>query len=430
MKFFLFIILFLNFNLYSKEINLKGIKYYDSNTNDFSENSNIFISNDIIKNITKNRTDGISFYALPSFCDIGVTLGADSLGGANTSSGIFLALNSYLSHGFSHIYSINNPPYLSNLIGKKKIKYPHIKYSQKSIIYLTNEYPSLSEEIYITVKNEEQALQQIQEQIKINTPIIYLLNRYNEDINYYFDSDFFRKVNKINNKSVIFISSFGDKTGNLDSIRSGMRYIQHPLSSEISQTISNEVLEKINYIPELNVYRNLYIEKDKDEFIVENEYLANISKYYKKYYYPEVKEKINSNNYDIEKYSKIKKEYDSYLEFLKNNNFLINNLIISGGSGNMLSFPGISAIREFIILNNILENPYLLVKALTKNSCPLFADNYNGVIREGEKANLLLYKENPFKSERGLLNIERMYIDGELISKEEIKEKDSKKTKK
>ena len=430
MKLFLLIILFLNFNLYSKEINLKGIKYYDSNTNDFSENSNIFISNDIIKNITKNRTDGISFYALPSFCDIGVTLGADSLGGANTSSGIFLALNSYLSHGFSHIYSINNPPYLSNLISKKKIKYPYIKYSQKAIIYLTNEYPSLSEEIYITVKNEEQALQQIQEQIKINTPIIYLLNRYNEDINYYFDSDFFRKVNKINNKSVIFISSFGDKTGNLDSIRSGMRYIQHPLSSEISQTISNEVIEKINYIPELNVYRNLYIELDKDEFITENEYLANISKYYKKYYYPEVKEKINSNNYDIEKYSKIKKEYDSYSEFLKKNKFLINNLIISGGSGNMLSFPGISAIREFLILNNILENPYLLVKALTKNSCPLFADNYNGVIQEGEKANLLLYKENPFKSERGLLNIERMYIDGELISKEEIKEKDLKKTKK
>jgi hypothetical protein len=429
MKLFFFLIFLLNTNNYPKEINLKGIKYYDSNTNDFSENSNILISNDIIKNITKNRTDGVSFYALPTFCDLGVTLGTDSLGGANTSSGIFLALNSFLFHGFSHIYSINNPPYLSKLISKKKISHPYVKYSQKAIIYSTNEYSNLPEEIYTSVKNEEDALKQIQEQIKMNTPIIYLLNRYSDGSNYYFDSEFFRKVNKINSKSVIFISSFGDKTGNLDSIRSGMKFIQHPLSTEISKTISNEVLEKINYIPELNVYRNLYIDSDKEESTTENEFLGNFSKYYKKYYYPEVKDKINSSNYDFEKYEKIKKEYVSYSEFLRENKYLSKNLIISGGSGNKLSFPGISAIRELLLLNEILDNPYSLVKALTKNSCSLFADNYNGVIREGEKANLLLYKENPFRNERGILNFDRMYIDGEIINKEEIREKDYKKSK-
>jgi len=429
MRLLFIIFLLLNSNVYSKDINLKGLRYYDFNSGEFSENSNILISKDLIKSITKNRTDGVSFYALPTFCDLGVTLGTDSLGGANTSAGIFLALNSFLYHGFSHIYSINNPPYLPKLISSKKINFPYVKYSQKAIIYSTNEYSSLPEELYITVKNEEEAVKQIQEQMKMNTPIIYILNRYNEGSGYYFDSEFFRKINKINYKSVIFTSSFADKTGNIDSIRAGMTYIQHPLSIDISKTISNEILEKINYIPELNVYKNLYIESDKYEIINENEYLANISKYYKKYYYTEVQEKINSSNYDFEKYEKIKKEYISYTEFLKKNKYLINNIIVSGGSGNKYSFPGVSAIREFIILNEILNNPYSLIRALTKNSCSLFVDNYKGVIQEGEKANLLLYKENPLRSDIGLINFEKMYIDGEIISKEEIKEKDFKKLK-
>lgn len=430
MKFYLLLLFIINLNLYSKEINLKGIRYFDSNTSEFSENSNFTLSNDIIKSITKNRVDGITFYALPTFCDIGVTLATDSLGGANTVTGISVAMNSYLNHGFSHIYSINNPPYLSKHINKKK-KYPFVVFSQKSILFSTSEYNNLPEEIYKVVKNEDEALKEIQTQIDSKVPIIYILNRYYQNEGYYFESEFFRKITRLNyDKSSIFVSSFGDKTGTLDSIRSGITFIQHPISLEISKVISNEILEKIKYIPELNVYRNLYLEKNREEITNEIDELTTYSKYFKKYYYNEVNEKIKSLNPETQGYLKIKSEYKSYEEFIKKNQYLIKNLIISGGSGNLFSFPGISAIREYMILYNLTENPKLLINSLTKNSCYLFVDNYNGVIQEGSKANFLLYRDNPLKTPWGIFNFNKMYINGELVNLDQNMEKEFKKNKK
>jgi hypothetical protein len=113
-----FVILFFLQQIIGKDLQISNSKIFNSETLEFSSTSDLIITGDKIKEIKPNKSKTIDYYILPTFCDLDVTLGMDSLGSGNTRKGVDLALQSYLYHGFSHIYSVNNPPWLLYLKNK------------------------------------------------------------------------------------------------------------------------------------------------------------------------------------------------------------------------------------------------------------------------------------------------------------------------
>ena len=100
---------------------------------------------------------------------------------------------------------------------------------------------------------------------------------------------------------------------------------------------------------------------------------------------------------------------------------MLKNIIVSGGSGNYLSFPGISSIRELLLLNDSIEDSYKAINFITKNSCRLFSNEYDGTIQVNGKANLLLYKFNPLEKLNKISEIHSIYINGNKVVREDIK---------
>ena len=407
--------------LIGKDLQISNSKIFNSSTLEFSVTSDLIISGDKIKEIKPNKSKTIDFYILPTFCDLDVTLGMDSLGSGNTRKGVDLALQSYLYHGFSHIYSVNNPPWILYLKDKNN-KFPIVKYGNRSILFQSKEYSNLPESIYRVVSDYNEIFQEFSPEETSPKNIITILNRYTPNNKSYFEMDHFREIAKKTNDNTIFlVSNFGDPTGILDSIRAGIKYLKDPIPTSILKNIPIEALENIHYIPELNVYHNLYLQTDNNLLETENNYRASLSKFYNKYYYKNVKEKIGVKTITSKEIDDINKEYPDYVKFIKENKKYLQNIIVSGGSGNYLSFPGISAIRELLLLNESIEDPYRVINYITKNSCRLFANEYDGTIQVNGKANLLLYKFNPLEKLEKISEIHSIYINGNKVIREEIK---------
>ncbi len=406
--------------LIGKDLQISNIKIFNSETLEFSSTSDLVISGDKIKEIKPSKSKTVEFYILPTFCDFNVTLGMDSLGSGNTRKGVDLALQSYLYHGFSHIYSVNNPPWLLYL-KNKNIQFPIVKVGPRSILFQSKEFPNLPESIYRVISETNEPIQELTLEESSNKNIITILNRYNTNNDSNFTMDHFREIAKKSNENTIFfVSNFGDPTGILDSIRAGIKYLKDPIPTSILKNIPVEVFENIHYIPELNVYHNLYLQTDNNLMETENNYRASISKFYNKYYYKNVKEKIGVKTITTKEIDDISKEYPDYIKFIKENKKYLQNIIVSGGSGNYLSFPGISAIRELLLLNESIEDPYKAINFITKNSCRLFANEYDGTIQVNGKANLLLYKFNPLEKLDKINEIHSIYINGSKVNREEI----------
>ncbi len=414
----------LNFPIFSKDFSIKNVRVYDSNQKMFSVGVDLVIQGDKIKEIRKSTPKKIEFYILPTFCDLDVTLGMDSLGYGLTRNGVEVALNSFLYHGFSHLFTVNNPPWIYYLKQKNR-KAPIIKHGNKNIIYDSKEYPEIPTELFTVVHDKSELSEVIKAEMKTEIPLITILNRYHSSSSFYFDSDQFRETikNSSGSRAKIIVSNYGDPIGILDSIRAGVQYLKDPIPLSILQSIPIEVFEKITYIPQLNVYHNLYIQLDEKLVESENIYRSSLSKFYKKYYYEEVKKRASFKTIPSNELESIKKEYPEYTAFLKEQKNRQVSILISGGSGNYLSFPGVSAIRELLLLNEILDNPYHLINSITNKSCSLFLDDYDGTIKENGKANLLLYRENPLENLNKISDIHTMYINGEKVNREEIQEK-------
>ncbi len=416
-----FVILFFLQQIIGKDLQISNSKIFNSETLEFSSTSDLIITGDKIKEIKPNKSKTIDYYILPTFCDLDVTLGMDSLGSGNTRKGVDLALQSYLYHGFSHIYSVNNPPWLLYLKNKNN-QFPIVKYGNRSILFQSKEFLNLPESIYKVISDSNEITQESSPEEPSTKNIITILNRYTPKNESYFEMDHFREIAKKSNENTIYlVSNFGDPTGIMDSIRAGIKYLKDPIPENILRNIPIEVFENIHYIPELNVYHNLYLQTDNNLMENENNYRASISKFYYKYYYKNVKEKIGVKTITTKEIDDINKEYPDYIKFIKENKKFLQNIIVSGGSGNYLSFPGISAIRELLLLNESIEDPYKAINFITKSSCRLFSNDYDGTIQVNGKANLLLYKFNPLEKLNKITEIHSIYINGNKVIREEIK---------
>ena len=417
---YFFILSFLQ-QIIAKDLQISNSKIFNSETLEFSSTSDLIISGDKIKEIKPNKSKTIDYYILPTFCDLDVTLGMDSLGSGNTRKGVDLALQSYLYHGFSHIYSVNNPPWLLYLKNKNN-QFPIVKYGPRSILFKSKEFSNLPESMYKVISDSNELIQESSPEEISTKNIVTILNRYTPNNESYFEMDHFREIAKKSNDNTIYlVSNFGDPTGIMDSIRAGIKYLKDPIPTNILRNIPIEVFENIHYIPELNVYHNLYLQTDNNLMDTENNYRASISKFYYKYYYKIAKEKIGVKTITTKEIDDINKEYPDYIKFIKENKKFLQNIIVSGGSGNYLSFPGISAIRELLLLNESIEDPYKAINFITKNSCRLFSNDYDGTIQVNGKANLLLYKFNPIEKLNKISEIHSIYINGNKVIREEIK---------
>jgi hypothetical protein len=416
-----FFILFFLQQIIAKDLQISNSKIFNSETLEFSSTSDLIISGDKIKEIKLNKSKTIDYYILPTFCDLDVTLGMDSLGSGNTRKGVDLALQSYLYHGFSHIYSVNNPPWLLYLKNKNN-QFPIVKYGSRSILFKSKEFSNLPESLYKVISDSNELIQESSSEKTSDKNIITILNRYTPNNESYFEMDHFRDIAKKSNDNTIYlVSNFGDPTGIMDSIRAGIKYLKDPIPTNILRNIPIEVFENIHYIPELNVYHNLYLQTDNNLMDTENNYRASISKFYYKYYYKITREKIGVKTITTKEIDDINKEYPDYMKFIKENKKFLQNIIVSGGSGNYLSFPGISAIRELLLLNESIDDPYKAINFITKNSCRLFSNDYDGTIQVNGKANLLLYKFNPLEKLNKIIEIHSIYINGNKVIREEIK---------
>lgn len=417
LKLFFTISFFIFQDLFPQSLILKNVSFYDSEILKFSEPKNIIIKKEIIEAIEDSKSKNIDFFVLPTFCDIGSTLSSDSLGGFNSTADIDLSIKSYISHGFSHVLLVNNPNWLMKYILEKKIKVPVLFFSERSIINKSSEYSYLPEEIYFSVDNFPDARTEIQRQINKKQRVIYLLNRFFKESEFNFQEEHFRELLKLDYKnSILIVSNFAEPQSIFDSIRSEISFLRDPIPLEVLEKISTSSQNKISYIPELNVYYNLVVSEDKEELTDEIEKLSFLFPFYKKYYQKISKSYSESKVYDSNKHEKATKEFQSYKSGIMNYSSNFKNIINSGGTGNLLSFPGISALREVQLLSEIQETNQINIDYIY-NACQLISTDYSGRIMVGEKANLLLYKKNPLVNISQLTKFDRMYVAGSPVKR-------------
>jgi len=90
-------------------------------------------------------------------------------------------------------------------------------------------------------------------------------------------------------------------------------------------------------------------------------------------------------------------------------------MILGSGSGNRLSFAGVSGMQELRILAKAFDTNEIFMIP-TKNTCEYLGGSYRGLIQVGEEANIILVKENPTKNLETLFQIEKVYLNGKAVT--------------
>lgn len=415
-KSILFLFLFTSLSPIFPEEIIRGVRYLKSNGT-FSEVSDLYITNGKLTKVIETKEKNSVRYVLPSFCDAYVTLGVEATGGQSNLNNIKLSLKSFLMHGFTHIQSIADGPWIQSLktdIDSGKIIGPKITIAKRPLIAKSAELKDVSELLYYSADNKESALKEFQYQLTDSNKSIHIFNRFNEDSTFSFDSELLHQMRmeaKDKNK-LLTIHTYADRISILDSLISGNRYLVHPISAETQNEIAKQHIQELNLIPLLNVYRNRQFDSSENgDGKLELNTLKKKSKFFLDYYSNSFESSLRSDLEETEMLNR-KTEYSSYLRFLEKNPILINKMILGSGSGNYLSFPGISGIQELKIFAKAFNSKEELFLIPTRNSCSYMGGEYNGELAVGREANLIVLKENPVQNIDTLFQIEQVFING------------------
>lgn len=401
-QFILFIVLAIPSLVYSQAV-IKNVKILSIDTMDYSEVSDLKISKDGKINdisVSKNYKENDVRYAIPSFCDGYVTLGANSAGGQNFEIGIKTALLSFLKHGFTHIQSVGDGPWIRNIqseILKGKISGPDITISERPIIAKTEEYPNLPIELYFSGKTDDEIWEEFTKQISSESKNIHVYFRFFHDDDFQINSSVLNKMNLLaqeKGKTIIF-NPFADKSSILLALSSGISYIEHPIPSSLSKEMSIQHLKSLNWMPLFGVYYLQKLQGNEEKLgEISTKWKAK-SDYYKKKYSPVFDSMKGKKELTNEQLLQAEKEFKSYSAFLKKNPTLSEKMLLGSGSGHFLTFPGISGIFELEIINSILKNGYQSLHIPTRNTCRFITDANSSKIEKGENANILLFNSDP-----------------------------------
>jgi hypothetical protein len=418
-KFIFSIFLFLSlYSLFAEEV-IRGIRYLKPNAS-FSEVSDLYIQNGVLSRIIESKQKEGIRYVLPSFCDAHVTLGANATGGQNSLNGIRTSLKSLVLHGFTHIQSIADGPWIYKIkseIDSGKMIGPRITISNRPLIPKSAEVKDVSDLLYFTADNKDSTLKEFQSQLAKSEKTIHIFNRYNEDASFSFDSELLHqlRLDAREKNKILTIYTFADRISILDALISGNRYLAHPILFEMQNEIAKQHIQELNLIPLLNVYRNMQLNAvEEGDGILELEFLKKKSKFFLDNYSASYESALKTEIEETELENR-KSNYSSFLKFIEKNPILKDKMILGSGAGNHLSFPGISGIQELKILAKILKPSEGLFLIPTRNSCSYLGTAYNGTLAVGKEANLLILKENPVKNIDALFQIEQVIQNGKLL---------------
>jgi hypothetical protein len=376
---------------YPIEEKLKSISYLRTDY-EFSSSSDITIKDGKIIKIEPSSSKIIQSYVLPSFCDVYVTLGG------NKKLTPELSIEAYNRFGFTHIHSVAD--------GDKLLKIQSstlsISNSLKPVLIYSKEYDSLNLQNYTLLRSFED----LNNLPQSNYKFLEIFLRHNEDNSIYLNS---KILNDLREKSYnLRIHTFADSISILDTLISGNRNIIHPIPVSMEKELTRNHFKEIIYTPILNVYKNFQYSIEENDLE-----LLNKSSFFKTHFSELYKEDLE--NIDTENLYLKKKEFEEYLQFIQRNPELIHRIFLGSGSGHKLSYPGISAIQELILIKNIFPKSKYIFKILTENSCSLLSNSYRGKIELNGEANLIFLKLNPYEKVETLLNIEKLYYKGKSI---------------
>jgi hypothetical protein len=415
---FLFFILIKS--LISGEI-LEPVRYWLSEKKDFSRVSKIEISEGkILKIQDAQKTDSKVRYILPSFCDASASITSGNSGGEASNAEIDLALKSFLHHGFTHILSVEDLPKILEVqkkISSGKTNGPVIRNSGRIIISSTKEYPGLPNTVYFSSTSEKEILEEVRSQSIRSYPFIQVYHRFYGLEDYSLNSGLIRQIKKIaeEREKKIFFTTFVDRLSILESLRAGARYIKHPIPPSIGSDFEYSFQKEIKWMPSFSSYYFLKAIKMNEGCREVSDLFKDNSSFFKFHEFVKFVSECSAMEVEKLELEQASDEFNSYLGFLQSYPNLAKNMILGSSSGQKLTFPGVSGILELILIQDSVKDISTFVSIATENTCPSISETYDGKIKEGNEANLIIYNENPVKDNLQLFKPEKVYLKGKIV---------------
>lgn len=363
-------------------------------------------------------------YVIPSFCDAYVTLGANSLGGQNSSADIRTALKSFLHFGFTHILSVADGKWITKwqrLVARNRIKGPDILLSGRPLLAKDRKTASLPAELYFIADTQTRFLQEIKQQLSGSRDYLQIFYRYHTGEPMPFTPFSLRQLRlaiEQNSHKKIFISTYADEAAILHALAAGYRYFYHPIPITLDNEIPPIVKKQLHWAPMFSVYAHLKIQGQSEKVETLRKNMTAHSQYFTRTYGKTMQNTGQLRVLPAEQTEHAEEEFTSYEKFLAKNDSLVNNMYLASGSGNLYVFPGIGGIQEFLyILQTTRANKTQVWKIPNRNTCSILGVS-SGQIEPGADANLLLLAQNPMENPETLYSIERVYKRGIIMYKQ------------
>ena len=423
--FFSSVIIFaISFNpVFPEDIILRKVRYLRPDILEWSEPVNIMVSGKLIRSLdykeAGNDPAAQTRFVIPSLCDAFATIGANSLGGQNSLPEIRTALRSFLAHGFTHIQTVADGNWLYVLreeVKKERSSGPEIVLSPRPLLAKSKETNKLNAGNYFISDKGEDFEKEISSLAPNSGKIVHLFYRYNPGEKFNFDARLINSLSKITSgkEKTLSVTAFADRVSILESITAGVLSINHPIPYDLEKNLTKFHYNGLRWSPVFNNYYFLS-RQGSSSLKTEFDFISKKSKYFKSNFAPTMEVLFNSKNLSDEELEKAKGEYNSYISFFKEHKELSAKMILSGGSGALYSFPGVSGIQELRIIRSVIGDGKDLLRIPTENTCSYLATGHSGKIKLGKEANLLVLLSDPLKNIDILLEPESVIKEGEYV---------------
>lgn len=400
---------------------------------------------------------------MPGFCDAYVTLGVNPWGGQAGPDTLKIALQALAFHGFTNVESVGDGKWterVARYLDRNQWKGPEIHKGRPPIV--PNPEVSIPGSVYKTVKNDTE----LKKFLSIKSPDRTHIFHRNLG-NYVPDLRFLYKLRVRYSKDQEWVlHTFADPLSAEEALGTGWNVIFHPINTDPPKF----QLENIRWSPLMSIYYN-QSKRREEVWSQERKEILGWSPFFRLSYGEVSKNFPESLELDENDLKKAEAEYKSYREQFIVRSFMKKNLIFGSGTGNPLVYPGVGALRELSIWEEVFsewekqnglpleeelreEKPGLwkkwkeiifgkvpdrvveepksepvkipgyridILNSLTRNTCRFIRANHGGEIRTGRSANFVLYEENPLAEKNAWFRPHSVYVKGRLQSGKKIK---------
>jgi hypothetical protein len=414
--FFLIISYFSN-SILSQTISISNTNIYSSASKGFLVDKDIIIkSGKILEIKDSKKKNKENYYILPGFCDTSVNLLFNSIGTYSSYSDLKLAMRSYLAHGVTNLITMNSELSINEKLIKlkrEKSNIPTIQFSNKILVIKSEEYPLLPKELYYQGETHKDLEEEFNRQLDSISDIIRLYYRVHESNKYNFSSTTLNKWKQMAFKKgkKIEVTTFSDRLAIEESVKSGVFKIKDPIPMTVYSNIPISTIKKLEWTPHLELFYTLTLNNiQKREAYIQ--YLGNKSPFFNLFYREQATLNIERNLRDEDSYL-TDLEFLDFTSPLQQFPEINQNIIAGSGAGHFFVFPGISLLEEYYKQASLTKDLIGSLESITSKSCIGFKD-YDGTIREGNYANLVLYKINPLETIDNIFLMDRVYNQGVL----------------